>query len=162
MAKTLIILFVDILFFILLYFLLIMPRLESLHFMRAKEERLKQSYVQSYRKVQQLTLLKQQLGKLDKINNKAKTFVFRRQSIVMHTIADIAQQFNIQVESIKFKEKYQIGKLCLYPILINFDGNHEDLQAFTAVLSEHFLLTGVQLTRKQNNYFGCLNLVLIA
>lgn len=162
MTKTLMILFIDIIFFILLCFVLIMPQVKSLHFLRVKEETLKQNYAQSYREVQQLTLLKQQLSKLDKINDKAKTFVFKQQSTVMHAIADIAQQFNIQVESIKFKEKYQIGKLYLYPILINFDGNHEDLQAFTAVLLEHFLLTGVQLTRKQNNYFGSFNLVLIA
>jgi Tfp pilus assembly protein PilO len=138
-----------------------MPQVKSLHFLRVKEETLKQNYVQSYRKVQQLTLLKQQLSKLNNINDKTKVFVFKQQSVVIRIIADIAQQFNVQVESIKFKEKYYIGKLCLCPILVNINGNYENLQVFTAVLLERFLLTGFQLARKQSNYFGCFNLVLI-
>lgn len=162
MTKVLTILFIDVIFFILLCFTLIMPQLKSLHFLQAKEKMLKQNYALTYSKVQQLTLLKQQLDKLDKINNKTKAFIFKRQSIVVHAIADTAKQFNVQVEAIRFKEKYRIGELCLHPVLVDLAGDYGNLQAFATVLLGQFLFKELQLTKKQNNYFGSFNLVLIS
>ena len=158
MTKILILLSVNILFFILLCFVLIMPQLEPLHFMRAKENKLKQNYLLTYRKIRQVTLLKQQLRKLNKINNKAEVYIFKQQSGVIHAVNEIAQQFNIQIKSIQFKDKYQFGQLSLCPILIGLTGGYENLQAFTFVLLKQFLLTGFRLSKKQNNYFGSYNL----
>ena len=68
----------------------------------------------------------------------------------------------IQVQSIRFNPKYQIGQLNLRPILVNLTGNYSNLQTLIAALLSQFLLVEFQLTKEKNDYHSNLKLVLIA